>query len=514
MRCSSWFLSTFSTCLAALACSACGSDPTPAAAGGTYSDAKGDATGSDTAGLSSDGAVDAAGATGDASSPGDSAGSGADASADVPPAPPFKICGKYLKESEVTPAAGNTLFKDGDYFLAVHAAPFDLVLPFKAVILGDGTAGEGGKLRLLALRPINAKSGEVGDVIAAACDVPVGKDGTFTANFGEIILPAKSSPAGSDVTLSLELVGALKSADMACGLVEGKVPIFKLELTGSKFKAVPFGKQPTPPETSCEGTTSKQHKPIEKCPVLTAGANAFKSAELDRTFDVWLPAAGAPTTPVPLVFLYHGVGGSAASIVKDSGFAKLLDTEKFVLVVPNSSTPEGKKLALDWFTASAAFTNDNPDLVFFDDLVKCAGESFKIDADRVYVAGMSGGGLMTVMLTLHRAKSIAAAAPFSGGYLHAWSTPAGSPPVLVTWGGKTDESFAQKFDVLAQELLTNFKKDGRFVVRCEHTLGHKWPLEMNVAAWKFLASFTRGKADNPLAAGLGKEFPAYCAIAK
>lgn len=500
--------------LTAFAATACGTDPTPVTAdAGSDAAAKGDATGSDATGDS--GAADgAAPGAGDATGPADAAGPGTDASADVPPPVPLKLCGKYLKESEVTPAAGSTLIKDGDYFVALHVAAFGIDLFFKAVILGDGKVGEGGKLRLIALRPINTKTGEVGDAIAAACDVPVGKDGTFTAKFGEVVLPAKSSPSLNDVNLTLELVGKVQAADVLCGLAEGKVPIFKVELTGSKFKAVAFGKQTTPPETSCEGTTSKQHAPIDKCPALGAGPNAFKSAGLDRTFDVWLPASGTPTAAVPLVFLYHGVGGSSATIVKDSGFAKLLETEKFILVVPNSATPEGKKLSLDWFTGAAAFDKDNPDLVFFDDLIKCTSASWQIDPDRVYVTGMSGGGLMTVMLTLHRGKSIAATAPFSGGYLHAWPTPAGTPPVLVTWGGKTDEAFSQKFELLAQELLTNFKKDGRFIVRCEHTLGHKWPLEMNVAAWKFLSSFTRGKADNPLAAGLGKEFPAYCTVSK
>jgi dienelactone hydrolase len=433
--------------------------------------------------------------------------------ADATPPPPVLMCGKYKDESEFKPGPAGTLLANGVYFLAVQAKPFgDLQLFFKATIYAEGEAGEGGTIKFIGLRAIKKQTGEVTEPMAGACDVAVDKEGKFTIKFGDVVLPAKGSPTDTDVKLSLELHGKLNGDGTFCGLVEGKVPQFSVELTGSKFKAVPFGKEKNPPESSCEGNVAKVYKGIDKCPAVVAGKNSFTSAELKRDFQVLLPKAGLPAQPAPLVFLYHGVGGSSDSIIKDSGFASLLDKEQFVLVVPDSATPTDGKLKLDWYTGASLFDMDNPDLVYFDDLVKCVGDAFKTDPKRVYVTGMSGGGLATAFIALHRSKVVAAAAPMSGGYLHKWPPHDGKPAVMVTWGGPTDTAFEQKFDPFAQDLIANFKKDGHFVVSCEHTLGHKWPKDANVGAWKFLSAHTLDTKDSPLAKGLGSEFPAYCKI--
>lgn len=418
----------------------------------------------------------------------------------------------FACETEPEIVQPKPIIADGKYYMGMQVVPFGIKLFFEADLVTEASAGGGGKIRSLALTAVSKEGVVVPGVIASAKEVVVAKDGSFKVDFGSLVLPAKGSPTSTDVPIELNLTGILKADSAFCGLVDGYVPSFKVALTGSKFKAVTWGKHTTSGETSCEGDPKKVYTGIATCPTLAVGKNAMKSAEIDRSFQVYLPDAGTPADAVPLVFLYHGVDGSGDGVLKETQFATLLKSESFVLVVPESARVNGTKLKTDWYYGSSLFGMDNPDLVFFDDMVKCASDQYKIDPKRIYVTGMSGGGLMTTFAAMHRGAKVAAAAPFSGGYLHAFAAPAHKLPMLITWGGKTDKAFEQDFDILAKELIGNFSKHGHFVVQCEHTTGHKWPLAMNAAAWAFLSVQRLGEPIVQFASGLPSAFPPYCKI--
>lgn len=416
--------------------------------------------------------------------------------------------------------------KTGDYYLGIWAKAFDLKLYFKVKIEAEGSSAAGGVIKTFEIRAVATDGAVSDDAIGLAKDVTVDKDGHFLVDIDDLVLPgsAKSagvahsfSPTGTDVPLILKLAGTLKPGGMFCGTVDGFVPQFGQTLAGSTFRAVPWGTETKPAaETSCEGDIAKNYAHIDKCPVIQAGVNTLKSAERDRKFQVLLPAAGTPTAATPVVFLFHGVGGSAKGILGESQFAKLQETENFVLVVPESERKADGTAVLksDWYYAGAYFELDNPDMVFFDDMLKCVGEAFPQDPSRIYVTGMSGGGLMSTFTALHRSKVIAAAAPFSGGYLLPFPKSAAPRPFLASHGGPTDAAYGQDFLKLATALIGDLLASGHPVVTCDHGTGHKWPAAMTAAAWTFLKAYQLDKPADPWAAGLPAVFPAYCKVAK
>ncbi len=419
-------------------------------------------------------------------------------------------------ESTSTPDTTRT----EDYYLGIWAKAFNLKLYFKSHLVMSGDLTAGGTIKTFEMRALVPADGSVTEVIFLSKDVTVATNGTFLLLVPKIVLPAKASPTGTDVELELKLTGKFNADGTFCGTVDGNVPAFATPLTGSTFKAVKWGKETKPiGETSCEGNVAKLYTHISQCPTVSAGANTMTSAERKRTFQVMLPATGTPTTdPMPIVFLYHGVGGDPKGILDESQFAKLLETEKFILVVPESERDTAGKAVLktDWYYAAPQYDLDNPDLVYFDDLLGCVGKQYKIDAARVYVTGMSGGGLISTFTALNRGKVVAAAAPFSGGYLNGLDYPKDEQktPFLVTWGGPTDKAYEQNFETLAATLSSHLAAVSHPLVKCEHALGHKWPKEMTTPAWQFLHAYELGKAGDPWAAGLPASFPAYCKIAK
>ncbi len=83
--------------------------------------------------------------------------------------------------------------------------------------------------------------------IASASDIAVKGDGSFTADLGKIIVPAKASPTSGPGGANLTLVGKIDSANQAfCGELEGYTPDFEADLAGSTFKAVAFGSETDP----------------------------------------------------------------------------------------------------------------------------------------------------------------------------------------------------------------------------------------------------------------------------
>ncbi len=499
----------------ALALAACGSDAGTTTSTTSKTDASSDSSSGTDAkgGDTTSGDTTSADTTGADTTGADTAG-GDTTSADTATGP-TKWCGKYADEAAAV-AGDDKLTPPQGLFLAAQAAPFGgLQLFFKASIVGHQTADGGGVMKLITLRAVSGKTKEVTDIMAAACDVVVKADGSFTIDFGDVVLPAKGSPTDTDVKLSLIMTGKFTGLNSFCGDLEGNVPDFGVKLTGSKFKAVEFGTQTDPPESSCEGNTAKTYTGIATCPALLPGENTMTSAERSRTYIVQLPKDVSDVTGLPVIFLYHGVGGEPGSMIDDSFLTAEQQKTPFILIAPRSERAASGKAVLktDWYYGSPLFKNDNPDLVFFDDLLKCAGAQYKFDTKRIYVTGMSGGGLMSTFLGIHKSDVVAAATPFSGGYLHAWPTKSGNVPFVVSWGGVDDFAYEQNFDKMAKSLIESLKGSGHVVVACNHGTKHEWPKEGGAYAAKFLLAHKLGEA-SPFVSSLGDSWPSYCSLQK
>ena len=218
-------------------------------------------------------------------------------------------------------AGPNTLVQDGKYYLGIFAKPFSLKLFFQLYVKAEGSPTAGGKLKVFEIRGFDNETKQATEPLAVAYDVPVDPTGAFVVDFKTVTLPPKASPTGTEVPLILKLFGAVHDGQMMCGDVEGNVPQFFQDLKGSTWKAVAASAAAVKAgEAACQTVAAKVYKPVETCPAILAGLNHIQSAERDRTFQVSLPASGTPTSPVPLVFLLHGVGGNAPGIHKDTKF--------------------------------------------------------------------------------------------------------------------------------------------------------------------------------------------------
>ncbi len=395
---------------------------------------------------------------------------------------------------------------NGTFYVQLSLAPVGgLLVPMQAEVRSLESA-DGSRILTLDGKA-TSPAGDLSDLLFSV-STPLAEDGAWAADETAFVLPGAFSPTGSDVEVSMAMTSASSSADGFCGTLTGSIVTFGMDLAGSTFGAVSWEARDDGGVASCDASGG-EFDPIEACPAVTAGVNVgFRSAELDRSFELVLPSQYDPGLSWPVIVVYHGLGGNIGDMLDgDSNLRPFADARGALLVVPQGADFGGSP---GWDAVNAP--PRNRDIQLFDDLLTCVGEQYVVDPNRVYATGMSNGGLMTGALMAQRSEVLAAAAPMSGGVITDWSTEAANLPTLITWGGVDDEAYEQDFNALNLELIAEAEARGGFYVACNHGLGHE--LQEDFWPWtvEFLLAHARGAEGSPFAGGLPEIFPEYCSV--
>jgi polyhydroxybutyrate depolymerase len=141
---------------------------------------------------------------------------------------------------------------------------------------------------------------------------------------------------------------------------------------------------------------------------LASGVEAARGEERSYTID--RPAELSP--PLPTVVLLHGGGGSARQIRRYTRFDRLVTRAGFLAVYPNAVAGhwnDGRK--------SADFSEKHPvevdDVGFILSIVDDLVVRGLADPGRVFVIGISNGGMMTLRLACERPERLAGIAVVS-----------------------------------------------------------------------------------------------------
>jgi polyhydroxybutyrate depolymerase len=134
---------------------------------------------------------------------------------------------------------------------------------------------------------------------------------------------------------------------------------------------------------------------------------------VERTALIYIPAT-AKTNPTPLVFVFHGHGGSsrqvARSFAMDRYWPEAISVYMQGLDTPGQLTdPQGNQAG--WQKAEG--DEGDRDLKFFDAVLARLQQDYNVDAKRIYATGHSNGGGFTYLLWLARGDVFAAVAPSS-----------------------------------------------------------------------------------------------------
>ncbi len=117
------------------------------------------------------------------------------------------------------------------------------------------------------------------------------------------------------------------------------------------------------------------------------------------------------TIDAPVIFSFHGGGGTAIANMEYSGFRQIAESEKFILVYPQGQYFSDKDSTGWIFNENNNITDD---LFFISEVIDWLYQNKNINLDRIYATGFSVGAIMSYDLACKLSNKIAAAAPVAG----------------------------------------------------------------------------------------------------
>lgn len=157
----------------------------------------------------------------------------------------------------------------------------------------------------------------------------------------------------------------------------------------------------------------------------------------DRSYIVHIPTAANPNTALPVMFVFHGAGGTGEQMQAGTGFDVLADQAGIITVYPN-----GQAGNAPWNVGAGVCPPGNfvsttqDDEAYVEQMLADVEEDQCVDKERVFATGFSMGGYFSHELGCKLGKKVfRAIAPHSGG-THSGDCPGAPLPVLLLHGDK------------------------------------------------------------------------------
>jgi polyhydroxybutyrate depolymerase len=191
----------------------------------------------------------------------------------------------------------------------------------------------------------------------------------------------------------------------------------------------------------------------ENLPEIAIQAEASAEPVEPRSWLLYVPSTYDASKPTPMVVHLHGRFANAFSQAIASDFNTLAEREGIIVLYPNALNSDEDESQTEW-----NYGRDIPtyqpvpqnDEAFINALINDVDSSLNIDRNRLYVTGLSNGGLMTQRLACTEEQTFAAFATVAASAPHGLTTlcdDSGHAPVLFyigtedsMWTGATSQT--------------------------------------------------------------------------
>ena len=231
-----------------------------------------------------------------------------------------------------------------------------------------------------------------------------------------------------------------------------------------------------------------------------------------RDYLVYVPEGYDAARPTPLVISLHGTALWPALQRDISGWNGIADEQGFIVIYPGALGRPQRK----WRLSFKPGAGDLLEVRYVSDLIDSLDETYNIDTARIYVDGLSAGGIMALALACqlpHRFAAVAAVAaalpkgycddpqpvpliafhgtadplyPFEGGETWAISEPVESVSTWISGRVRQNEcdpaplEIKESTDVLRREYRGCAARLVQYVIEGG---GHQWPGGMQFPEW-------------------------------
>lgn len=135
---------------------------------------------------------------------------------------------------------------------------------------------------------------------------------------------------------------------------------------------------------------------------------------LSRKYKIYIPVNVAQTSAAAVLINLHGGGGSADSAIFSTRFNETADSEGFIAVYPEGIPALGGTAANPFATWNAgdccgqAAVSNVDDVAFIDAVLNDLDARTLVDHSRIYISGLSNGGLMAHRIACEMPERFAA----------------------------------------------------------------------------------------------------------
>ncbi|MFE7822084.1 PHB depolymerase family esterase [Priestia megaterium] len=132
--------------------------------------------------------------------------------------------------------------------------------------------------------------------------------------------------------------------------------------------------------------------------VSSSAAGSFTSKTYNgRTYKLYVPSSYQGGAALPLVVMLHGCTQDPDQFAAGTQMNALAETEKFFVLYPEQPSSANSNKCWNWFdTAHQSRGSGEPALIA--GMVNQIKSSYSIDADQVFVGGLSAGAAMSVII--------------------------------------------------------------------------------------------------------------------
>ncbi|MGQ0511486.1 MAG: alpha/beta hydrolase family esterase [Betaproteobacteria bacterium] len=160
-----------------------------------------------------------------------------------------------------------------------------------------------------------------------------------------------------------------------------------------------------------------------QAPVPGEQRHTIRVTGLDRHYTIHVPANAEAKSPLPVVVMLHGGGGTGKGAARETGWAEKADEAGFLAVFPDAmpsdpSRPSQFRLNPQlWNDGSDRFYRGQKapdDVAFLEAMLDDLAARHRVDPRQIYVTGFSNGASMSFRVGVALAHRIAAIAPVAG----------------------------------------------------------------------------------------------------
>ena len=158
---------------------------------------------------------------------------------------------------------------------------------------------------------------------------------------------------------------------------------------------------------------------------------------LNREYVLYVPDSYDGVSSIPVLFNFHGFGGSASKFMNDTNMQAMAESDTFILVYPQGSCLNGFS---HWNACPIGGDNKSnaDDFGFVESILSEISSQYNVDLERIYAAGFSNGGMMAYGLANYKSDLVAAVASVSGAMLDCTGSPSHPMPIVHLHGTLDD----------------------------------------------------------------------------